>query len=394
MSLRRKSLGFTKKPLFLVTAFAILDKSVFAQLASSVTQSSNLLNQNNSASEYFLIFTFGAFFCASIFWWRREKSKEETLDRRSSLIKGKVKKGNEQNLPHRNPKSAGDRIETEVNADVATWIQNNIENSKQDGNGHSGMSRRPINPESFALGKAALVFQLPPSPDPIVPLPVSDDKTLIEAIEKIKPFNATEDERETAISVLVNYKSRNSVEALTQVAHYDESARLRIAALSGLGEFNHESVFEPVLLTCADPAREVRAAAARTYARLSVNRAEAYTRIVESEDPERLRLASMVCIDSGLAQNTLARLAHHDKQQADDAFAMVRLLSAAGHFALITEVISNKDVKAGLVMVKALQVIKPMKMVPALYHLTTVNEIAPEVRKALSELVAELSALK
>jgi HEAT repeat protein len=191
---------------------------------------------------------------------------------------------------------------------------------------------------------------------------------------------------------LIAFKSGNAVEALTQVAHYDESSRLRITALSGLGEFDHESVFEPVLLTCADPAREVRAAAARTFARLSVNRAQAYTRIAESEDPERLRLASMVCIDAGLAKHTLARLSHPDSERANEAFAMMRLLVAAEQFAPITESISSsEDDKASLIMIKALQIVKPSKMVPALYNLTTVNGVSAEVKRAISELVAELS---
>lgn len=393
MSLRPKFSLLSKKPLFLAMVFALFNNPVFAQAASSVTQSSNLLNQKNFSGSSVLSLMFGAFCCASIFWWRREKSKEETLERRSSLLKGKAKNGSERKLPHHSSKDGNDQNASGVNADVATWIQNNIDNNKQGRNTRQEMLRRPINQTAFALGESALVFQLPPSPSPIVPLPISNDKMLVDAIEQIQLFNAAEDEREAAISILVSYKSGNAVEALTQVAHYDESARLRIAALSGLGELDHESVFEPVLLTCADPAREVRAAAARTFARLSVNRAEAYTRIVESEDAERLRLASMVCIEARLAKHTLARLSHHDSQQANDAFAMARLLVAAGQFTPITEVISGaQDAKTGLIMVKALHAIKPLKMIPALYHLTTLNTVSAEVKEAIGELVAELSA--
>ena len=392
MSLRQKSSLLSKKSFFLLTVFAMLNNSVFAHLASSVSQFSNSSNQNNFTTGYVLILVFGAFFCASIFWWRREKSKDEILERRSSLIKGKAKNGNERKLRPQSTKIGNERNETEVSADVATWIQNNIDNNKQSSDARQERLRRSINPAALALGKSALVFQLPPSPSPIVPLPISNDKSLLDAIEQIQHFNAAEENREAALSILIAFKSGNAVEALTQVAHYDESSRLRIIALSGLGEFDHESVFEPVLLTCADPAREVRAAAARTFARLSVNRAEAYTRIVESEDPERLRLASMVCIDAGLAKHSLSRLAHHDSQQANDAFAMMRLLVAAGQFAPITEAISNsQDDKASLIMIKALQVVKPSKMIPALYNLTTVNGVSAEVKRALGELVAELS---
>ncbi len=395
ISLHQKVLQFTERPIFLVTTIAVFDKSVFAQLASSVTQSSNILNHNNFTDRYFFVFSFGLFFCASIFWWRREKSREETLERRSSLLKGKAKKGNEPKLSSQKAKSAGDKTETEANADVASWIQNKFENSNQTGGELQETLRKTNHQGSLVLEKITPDFQLPPSPSPLVPLPISKDEALLDAIKQIQPFNASEEERESAISVLISFKSSNSVEALTQVAHYDESARLRIAALCGLGEFDHESVFEPVLLTCADPAREVRASAAKNYARLSVNRAEAYTRIVESKDSERLRLASMVCIDAGLAKHLLTRLSHLDRQQVNDAFAMVRLLAAAGQFNLITDAINNpQDIKAGLIMIKALQVIKPIRMLPALYHLTTLTDVSPEIKKALNEIIEEMSTPK
>ncbi|MEO6051318.1 MAG: hypothetical protein ABIP78_08305 [Pyrinomonadaceae bacterium] len=71
------------------------------------------------------------------------------------------------------------------------------------------------------------------------------------------------------------FRTRNSVEALSQIALYDLSSNLRSKAVATLTDFDHESVFEAILLACADPTREVRAASARGVFRLNFDRADA-----------------------------------------------------------------------------------------------------------------------
>lgn len=383
----------SKKTLLLATGFATLDNRVFAQMTCLAAHSHNLSAPSELAIWYVVFLILGTTFCASIFWWRREKDKDDTSKLPSSNNKNKIKDSSARRLRSRKSPDMADQNDGEINANLTTWIQNNIDNKNATGYQQQELLNRQSNNSSVTRAQTASLFRIPDALAPIDPLPISSDESLLDAIEQIQDFDVTEDKRETAINVLLTFKSQNAVEALTQVAHYDESARLRIAALNGLGEFDHESVFEPVLLTCADPAREVRAAAARTFARLTLNRAEAYTRIVESEDPERLRLASMACVEAGMATHALARLAHYDNQQANDAFAMVRLLVAAGEFVPIIKAISDtQDVRLSLIMIKALRAIRPIRMLPALYYLTDNSTLSAELKTALYELVAEISA--
>lgn len=373
---------FSRKILLSAVVYFWLKTTVSAQIISVAVESSNISTQKDFLTVLHVsALMLGA--CASIFWWRRDKTKDEASSKLNSS-EDKDKNGVAKKRRSQSSSSAPDENNAEVNANVASWLQNNI--------GKKRLSNNQLH-ETSNRKQADNLFKLPDVPAPVEALPISTDQSLLDAIEQIQDFDATEDEREVAINVLLTFKSQNAIEALAQVAHYDESSRLRITALSGLGEFDHDSVFEPILLTCTDPAREVRAAAARTLARLSVNRAEAYTRIVESEDPERLRLASMVCLEAGLANHALARLAHHDKQLSNEAFAMVRLLLAAQEFAPIIKIISNsQDVRAGLILIKALRAIKPIKMLPALYHSVNNPQLPTELKVPLHELIAELTA--
>ncbi|NNE67478.1 MAG: HEAT repeat domain-containing protein, partial [Pyrinomonadaceae bacterium] len=101
-------------------------------------------------------------------------------------------------------------------------------------------------------------------------LPISNDDALMSAIEQTHCEDEEDPEiREVSIRILARFRTRNSIEALEQVAKYDISSSLRSKAVAILAEFDHQSVFETILLCGADPTREVRAAAARALFQLS-----------------------------------------------------------------------------------------------------------------------------
>ena len=133
------------------------------------------------------------------------------------------------------------------------------------------------------------------------PLSISNDDALMSAVEQTQDeYEEDEQVRELAVRILARFKTRNSVEALSQVALYDLSSNLRSKAVSILADFDHESVFETILLCCADPTREVRAAAARGLFRLSFDRADAWSRIAETEDEFRMRQAARAATEADL----------------------------------------------------------------------------------------------
>lgn len=165
---------------------------------------------------------------------------------------------------------------------------------------------------------------------PFAPLPISDDELLLDAIEQVhEEFEEDAEGREIALKILAAFKTQNSVEAISQVALYDFSSGLRSRAISVLADFDHESVFETVLLACADPTREVRAAAARALFRLSFERKEAWLRISEFEDSGRLRQCARALVAGDLVVRSLERLTHRDQNYAAEAFAIAVLLIKA-----------------------------------------------------------------
>ncbi|MEQ1641894.1 MAG: HEAT repeat domain-containing protein [Pyrinomonadaceae bacterium] len=191
-----------------------------------------------------------------------------------------------------------------------------------------------------------------------IPLECSDDHSLLTAIEQAnEEFEEDESVRDLAVRILTAFRTRNSVEALSQIALYDLSSSLRSKAVTVLADFDHESVFETLLLACADPTREVRAAAARGLFRLSFDRAHAWKRIIEANDDFRMSHAARAAVESGIVAKSLDRLIHEDLKIAYEAFSLVSLLIKAGETDTVFEALrDHKDDRVKYALLHVLKV--------------------------------------
>lgn len=240
-------------------------------------------------------------------------------------------------------------------------------------------SQLPIN--SFLELKTAKPFDL---------LPLSNDQALMSAIEQVHDeFEEDEQLRELSVRILAAFKTRNSVEALTQTALYDLSSGLRSKAVSILTDFDHPSVFEGLLLACADPTREVRAAAARGVFMLSFDRADAWTRLMESGDEFRMRHAARAATEANLVR--FDRLVHEDLKVAYEAFTLAALLLKTGETAQIFEALQNHpDPNVPKALLHVFKVTKEPNALEGLYALLESNELSEEIRIEADALVAEI----
>lgn len=212
-------------------------------------------------------------------------------------------------------------------------------------------------------------------------LPISDEPALLDAIDQAND-ESEEDEavREIALRVLAAFKTQNSVEAVAQIALYDLSANLRSKAVATLAEFDHESVFEAILLACADPTREVRAAAARGLFRLSFDRAHAWKRIIEADDDYRTTHAARAAIESGFVEKSIERMAHDDGKVAYEAFALCSLLIKAGETKELFEtLINHNDLRVKFALLHLFSVQKDERMLPELQKIVNLRSLSPEV---------------
>ena len=224
---------------------------------------------------------------------------------------------------------------------------------------------------------------------PFEQLPISSDPAVLSAIEQTnEEYEEDEAVRELAVRILARFKHRNSVEALTQVALYDLSSVIRSRAVAILTEFDHESVFEPILLACADPTREARAAAARGLFRLSFDRAEAFKRIIATNDEFRMSHAARAAIESGIVTKSLDRLLHDDMRIAYEAFALVGLLIKSGEMEPIFDAIRNhKDERIKLALLHVIKVVRDEKSLEMLDTFARGNVLAEGIRDAVVETV-------
>lgn len=223
-------------------------------------------------------------------------------------------------------------------------------------------------------------------------LPISNDEDLMMAVEQAyDEFEEDEQVRDLAIRILAAFKVRNSVEALSQIALYDLSANLRSKAVSVLADFDHESVFETILLANADPTREVRASAARGLTKLSFDRADAWTRIAETNEEGRITQAARAAIESGFADMSFDRLVSKDYKQAYEAFTLMALLIEAGETEKIfTSLENNRNMDVRRAILHTIKVTKNRKAVDGLYALLEKNTLPIESQEEIDQAIEEI----
>ncbi len=227
-------------------------------------------------------------------------------------------------------------------------------------------------------------------------LPVSDDPSLLNAIEQANDeYEEDESVRDLAVRILMAFRTRNSVEALTQIAIYDLSSNLRSKAVSILTDFDHDSVFEAILLACADPTREVRAAAARGLFRLNFDRADAWKRIMETGDEFRMRHAARAAIEAGIVGKAFERLVHEDLKVSYEAFVLVALMIRSGETEEIFDAIKNhKDERVKFALLHVVRVVKDERSLSGLNHLRTGHTFPTDVTERIMDAIKSFDGVE
>lgn len=227
---------------------------------------------------------------------------------------------------------------------------------------------------------------------PFDELPISNDDSLMDAIEQMQDeFEEDEEIRELTLRVLAAFRTKNSVEALSQAALYDLSSSLRSKAVTILSEFDHESVFETILLACAEPTREVRAAAARGLTKLTFDRADGWTRIAETGEEGRIVQAARAAIESGFVDMSFDRLAHQDRKHAYEAFTLMALLIKAGETEKIFNALeNNRDMNVRKAVLHTIKVTKDQRALDGLYKLLEKNSLPIELQEIVDKTIEEI----
>jgi HEAT repeat protein len=235
----------------------------------------------------------------------------------------------------------------------------------------------PFTGEIRGLEPAAAVEQLPEW---------MEDDSLADALERLD--SADVEARVAAAQQLAQFQVQRSVVALTALAANDRDAAVRAAAVTSLGNIGHESVFPSVLISMADEAREVRAAAARALSRLNFDRADAYVRVLETADGETLRHLASACVGAGLANQALSRLASEDRRQAYEAFSLLSLVAKGGQSDLIVRVVEeHQDLNMRLAAARLLGLMGDAELDARLRRVALGANAPEKLRTAILETV-------
>ena len=266
--------------------------------------------------------------------------------------------------------------------------------------GVNGVNNNQVSAENFEKKLENLQFsQLPVSrferlemARPFMQLPLSNDDALLSAIEQTQDeFEEDESVRELAVRILARFETKNSVESLSQVALYDLSSTLRSKAVGILSDFDHESVFETLLLACADPTREVRAAAARGLFRLSFDRSDCWMRIAESNDEFRMRHAARAAIAGDLVERSFNRLVSSDEKAAYEVVTLIILLIKSGETKEVFDAMENHpnpNIRKAILHI--IKITKEHNALEGLYNLLESSDLNEELRHEIDKLVEEI----
>lgn len=257
------------------------------------------------------------------------------------------------------------------------------------------VERNEANPSAVPIASKAGFAALPVNSfvrvqrtNPFLRLPESHDPTLLEAIERSNEETEEDVQQRTrALALLATSKTANSMLAIAQVALYDLSSKLRSDAVNVLAEMDHESVFETMVTACADPTREVRAAAARGLFKLTFDRSHAWARVIESGDVSRMRHVARCAIEGDVVQRSFDRLAHTDRKIAYEAFALTALLIHAGETEPIFKTLGeHRDENVKLALLHVLQTIKDENTFEGLSQVLATYNLSPNIADKVNEV--------
>lgn len=375
--MRRNSRSFSLLFGFLV-CISVLTLRAAAQTASSPR------SEAAPSDGYFLPLVFITIaltaFGAAYFFWRKSKRAIEVSQYNHGKYTKNYRKNESFDLGGVDAAKEMEWLRKSKSSGASNPISRTYGYSKRPGN--SPMSNAPASPD---LDSETKIFQekmrkqqyaqLPInsfselSPATLYdPLPVSDDPSVLDAIEQTNDeYEKDEAVRDLALRILTAFRTRNSVEALSQIALYDLSSSLRSKAVSVLTDFDHESVFESILLACADPTREVRAAAARGLFKLNFDRANAWKRIIETNDEFRMSRAARAALEAGIVVKSFDRLIHEDRKVAYEAFCLVSLLIRSTETeALFDAIRSHRDERVRFALLHVLKIVRDERTIDEL----------------------------
>ena len=201
--------------------------------------------------------------------------------------------------------------------------------------------------------------------------------------------------RVEAAKALAHFRVKKSVVLLSEVARTDSDSYLKATAINSLGFIDHPSVFPAILLAMADESRMVRAAAARALGWLSFDRSEEYVRLLETADEQTLKDVAEACIDAGIVEHVIDRLASSNRYQAYETFALVWLLVKAQRSVVMLDAItSHPDLNVCLSIIHLLAMTAEPELLTQLEQLAERTEIRDELKAALRECRKKSELLK
>jgi hypothetical protein len=343
-----------------------LPYTVLAQKLQVVSSQATQSSSSSNAGIYFIL-VLAVVLGAAIAWFIRGRVKISEEEARTGYKPGRAVARPTKFVP-----KAAILDETRESKRVISALNSVVESTKNDINYCPIFSIRSV-----------------PVPPEMRSLPTSDDEAIeLAAKNADEEYQPDPEIREDAVAILGTSCSEQAVEALAQVAIYDTSSNLRTLALSRLAEFDHEAVFESVLLACADPTREVRAAASLALSRFSFSRGDQWLRLSQLEDEFLVRQCARAVLAAGLHQAAFNRLINRGRNSVIEALGIVLvLINGQETDEIIDTIATTSDPLVAKALLHAVSLSGDRRAIDELAVAAETVEISAETSTEISKLV-------
>ena len=156
----------------------------------------------------------------------------------------------------------------------------------------------------------------------------------------------------------------------------------------------HNGPFDEIAQSLDDPSPEVRQQAVRELYELDPDQAATFVNdALRAGSPEERRRIGTALADSGLLYEAIDDLMAENYESCYGAFSLLFLVAKAGVVEPLSSVIEqHPSLDLSLAVIRLLASSGEPEVAPALEKLATNHSLAPELRNAAAEAVAQLTA--
>ncbi|NJM53893.1 MAG: hypothetical protein HC846_11200 [Blastocatellia bacterium] len=125
---------------------------------------------------------------------------------------------------------------------------------------------------------------------------------------------------------------------------------------------------------------------------MSFDRADAWVRIIETNEDGRILQAARAAIEGGFVERSFDRLIHRDSKYAYEAFVLLSLIVKSGEVERLIEAVKNhRDKRVSSAILHVFKISKDANALAVLYNLIENNNLPLDLKVEIDKTISEMN---